>query len=82
MVAIDQQSSTESVQRAGIAGCDVHVFPRTADELGPYMPMPWRDQGAPPWLLEVIGQYDGMHRQGSKRCIRTPRLILMRLAIH
>ncbi len=44
MVVVDQQSSTEKVQRTGIVDCDVHVFPRSTDELRSYMPMPWRDQ--------------------------------------
>jgi predicted TIM-barrel fold metal-dependent hydrolase len=33
--------------KAGLIDCDVHVYPKSADELRKYMPQPWRDRYRP-----------------------------------
>ncbi|MCU6796538.1 amidohydrolase [Paenibacillus sp. WQ 127069] len=41
-------SHTDGGQRKqGIVDCDVHVYPKHADELKQYMPQPWRDRYKP-----------------------------------
>ncbi len=42
-VTVARPETTEVV-RAGLVDCDVHVFPRSTDELKEYLPMPWRDR--------------------------------------
>ncbi|MCC6457210.1 MAG: amidohydrolase [Caldilineaceae bacterium] len=36
------QSSASQSSREGLIDCDVHVYPRNADEIKQYMEMPWR----------------------------------------
>jgi predicted TIM-barrel fold metal-dependent hydrolase len=38
------QTSTAAATRQGLIDCDVHVYPRSLDEIRDYMPMPWRDR--------------------------------------
>src|SRR5262245_5903676 len=34
----------ETTARQGLVDCDVHVFPRSTDEIKAYLQMPWRDR--------------------------------------
>jgi hypothetical protein len=38
------QSATAPTIRTGIIDCDVHLMPRSLDEIRGYMPMPWRNR--------------------------------------
>src|SRR5262245_5994410 len=42
MIATHPQSATNQTSRQGLIDCDVHVYPRNADEIRQYMEMPWR----------------------------------------
>ena len=37
-------ASPASPARTGIVDCDVHVYPRSNDEIKGRLPMPWRDR--------------------------------------
>ncbi|RIK38821.1 MAG: amidohydrolase [Chloroflexi bacterium] len=42
MIATQPQTGTSGTQRQGLIDCDVHVYPRSIDEIKQYMEMPWR----------------------------------------
>jgi predicted TIM-barrel fold metal-dependent hydrolase len=43
-IAEQVMRTTASVRRQGLVDCDVHVFPKSMDEIRSYMSMPWRDR--------------------------------------
>ncbi len=44
MTMTEWRSDATTPARQGIVDCDVHVYPRSADEIKQYLPMPWRDR--------------------------------------
>ena len=40
----DASTTTATPARTGIVDCDVHVYPRSNDEIKGRLPMPWRDR--------------------------------------
>jgi predicted TIM-barrel fold metal-dependent hydrolase len=42
MLATQTQSEISQSSRTGLIDCDVHVYPRNADEIRQYMAMPWQ----------------------------------------
>ncbi|MBW7456311.1 hypothetical protein K0U00_19950, partial [Paenibacillus sepulcri] len=53
----------ETAVKKGIIDCDVHVYPKSREELNKYLPQPWQDWYRP--LSRAYGNIQGNRKDAA-----------------